>query len=302
MLYKDIEAEYIYWSRLAAIRNISTGERNVMLMRLFDEPCGSGATVANCLKLAGLEGLSTLFKKNRFDVCLPLLTENKKKVQDILCDNWQEVLKELAPIKSATKKYLSKAIGEHKNIAIADLGWSGKNDLPLKRIIEELGNNIKCDIFLCGSIFKWENVNFNLSNEIKYYVFDSAFNREIHDAFCRQRGERKVALLELVEKTFSAPHNSFIGFDRNGNMEFASPEIENYKLYSQTEDGIMDFCAEYIKAFRKYPFMFNISGYDAFSPMRLIICNRVYQSKILSESVYNFGLIPDNRKPLKKIL
>lgn len=302
MLFSDIEAEYVYWSRLAAIRNTSTDERNVMLTRLFGETCNSGVSVRDCLKLAGLDDLKKLFEKNRFDISLPILTENKKIIWDILCDNWQEVQNELAPIKAATRKYLSKAIGEHKNVAIADLGWTGKNDLPLKRIIEDLGDNINCDIFLCGSICKWENSDINLSDEIKYYVFDSAYNREIHDSFCRQSGNKRVASLELVEKIFSAPHNSFVGFDKEGNMEFASPEIENYRMYSETEDGIMDFCSEYITAFGKYPYMFNISGYDAFLPVRFIFSNRAYQSKILSGALYNTGLVPDNRNSLNKIL
>lgn len=301
MLFCDVEAEYIYWSRLSAIRNTAEDERNVMLTRLFGETCNSGASVADCLRLAGLEGMTELFKKNGFDPSLPLLKENKKIVWDILLDNREIVQKELAPIKSATKKYLSTAVGDHKNIAIADLGWSGKNDLPLKRIIEGLGSNIKCCIFLCGSIFKWENTSSILSGNLNCYIFDAAQNRDIHDAFCKQNSKRAISL-ELVEKVFSAAHNSFIGFDKNGNMEFASPEIENYKLYSETENGIMDFCLEYISAFHKYPFMFNISGYDAFLPIRLIFNNRVYQKKLLSGAVYNSGLIPDNRCSLNGVL
>ena len=298
MLYDDIEAEYVYWSRIAAIRNTAVGERDTLLERIFHEACRADITIGECLALSGLSGLAPLLKKNKMDINIPVIEENVNVICDILVKNWEAVEHELQPMKAATLKYFAQIVGTHEKVAIVDLGWSGKNDLPLKRIIEEINENISCDIFLCGNICKWQSGSNILSENIKCYMHDARTNRDIHDTFCKL----STKALEMVEKLFGTAHNSFLGFNKDGCMEFAPPEIDNYKLYTDTERGILDFCREYIMSFKKYPYIFNVSGYDAFIPIRLAFGNSHYQHMILEKTSYNFTIFPSKRCSVKTII
>jgi len=298
LLYDDIETEYVYWSRIAAIRNTSAGERDTLLTRVFYEMCGKGVTIEQCLSLVRLEKMKTLFEENDIDTTWPIQSEYVKKICNILTDNWNIVEEELCAGKNVTRKYIGNLISEHKKVAIVDLGWSGKNDLPLKRIVEENGNGMKCKIFLLGSICRWQNIADILDENIECYMFDAHYNREIHDRFYVSRPKT----LEIIEKLFNAPHNSFLGFDGNGHMEYAPPEAENYILFKETEKGILDFCQQYMASFRKYPFLCNISGYDAFIPIRMVLGNKKFYNKIFEDITFNDGIFPNNRHFMKEIL
>lgn len=296
ILFDDIDSEYIYWSRVAAIRNTETGERYTLLARVFGENCKGDYTIYQCLELAGLENLKAVVEQAGLDTSLPMQNEYMPKLFDILVPNWELIERAQAAGKASTRKYIQKIIGSNSKVAVVDLGWSGKNDLPLKRIIEETGAT--CKIYLLGNICKWENVVNILRGDIECYMFDAGYNREIHDLFCKLR----APALETVEKLFSAPHNSFLSFGSENNAEFASPEVENYSFYRETERGILDFCIGYVKDFEKYPCLMNISGYDAFVPIRLVLRNSKYKKLVFDSVIFNLGIMPTNRYSLNDIL
>jgi len=65
-----------------------------------------------------------------------------------------------------------------------------------------------------------------------------------------------------------APHPSFSGFGKGGELEFGYAEVENYNTYKDILTGIEDFCDLYIYNFGKYDYLMKISGYDAYIPFR----------------------------------
>jgi hypothetical protein len=64
---------------------------------------------------------------------------------------------------------------------------------------------------------------------------------------------------------------TFAGFKDDGSMEFGIPEIENYAVIGKIQEGITDFCILYSSLAKNDSSLFNITGYDAYMPYRMII-------------------------------
>ena len=299
MLFHDIESEYVFWSRIAALRNVCAGERYIFLQRIFEEQCDQGKKIIDCLSLAGLNEIASLLRDNGLDPELPLLSENKIILFNILIENWNLVIEYLSPQQAATQKYLNNIIADHEKIAIVDLGWSGKNMFPLEKVIKGSSEKVsKIYFYIIGNIAKRQNEYYSLENSLLCYMFSSHYNRDIHDRFCKE----SAAGFEIVEKLFNAPHNSFMGFDKNGNMQFCPLETDNYKAFEEIQAGIWDFCEKYHNAFKKYTLFSNIPGYDAYIPLRMLFNNKNAAIKLIGHMSYNKGLSPQDRYSMSGVL
>lgn len=299
MFYQDIPSEYMFWSRLAALRNVSPGEREPFLTRIFAEECDKGGTIADAMELAGIASLQSLMIKYKIDPNLPLIKEYITSICNVLIENWDLVEQTLEPIQSETVKYVKHMLDGHQKIAIVDLGWSGKNLNPLKKILSKTGlkeENIKK--YMLGSICKPQNATEIITDSLNCYMFSAQYNRDIHDRFCKE----STIGLEAVEKLFSAPHNSFISCKSNGEMEFTIAEIENYNAYYEIESGILSFAKQYQNWFRKYKYLYRISGYDAYIPIRILFNNKAALKKIIGEMTYNQSISPHKRSKLTKVV
>lgn len=299
MFYQDIPSDYLFWSRLAALRNVSSGEREPFLTRLFAERCDKGNTIAEVMELAGISSLEGLMIQHKIDPSLPLLKEYLVPICNVLVENWNLVEEALASIQLETIDYVRRVLKGHEKIAIVDLGWTGRNLGSLKKVLVKAGlqeKNIKR--YMLGSICKHQNATEIITDNISCYMFSAQYNRDIHGRFCKE----SVVGLEAVEKLFSAPHNSFISCDKNKKMEFAIAEIENYGAYYEIEDGILSFVKQYKDWFSKYKYLYHISGYDAYIPIRILFNNKNALQKIIGEMTYNEGISPNKRAKLTKVV
>lgn len=66
-------------------------------------------------------------------------------------------------------------------------------------------------------------------------------------------------------------------------MEFDLAEVENYEILNEIMKGETDFCANYISAFKKFPILFHIPGYDAYMPFRTAVRKLGYARKHLGQ-------------------
>ncbi len=297
MLFQDIPSEYIFWSRIAAFRNISTGERYPFLERVVMEQCGKNVSIGEMLEWIGLSGLNDLFQTENVLPTSIISDSNVVLICDLLVNNWDMVEKTLQKAKNETGNYLLHTIEGYDSVAIVDLGWSAKSLSPLKnRILQVRGknSNARVKLYMMGSLTTTENSSQMLSGDIECYMFHPSLNREIRD---RMRKETPLSL-EMIEKMFNAPQCSFLGHTAGGEMEFAPPEIDNYKGFLEIENGILDFCSKYYKAFEEYPYLLNIDGYDAFIPMRLLLNNKNAVFSLIGKLSYNNGIVPTNRENL----
>lgn len=297
MFFDDIPSEYIFWSRIATFRNISAGERYPFLQRVILEQNIKGRSIGEMLEWVGLLDIKEIFYERNLPPTCPITESNCSMVCDVFVENWDKVETALQKTKNATEDYLRKAVDGHKSVAVVDLGWSAKSLSPLLnrlRYIAGESNTVKVKAYMIGTITSRENNNQTMTREVECYMFHQSYNREIRDRVARE----STYVFELIEKMFNAPHCSFLGFSNKGDMEFAPAEIDNYKGFSEIGSGILDFCTRYYNAFKEYPYLFNIDGYDAFIPLRLLINNKDAALSLIGKLSYNIGIVPSDRKNL----
>lgn len=287
-LFDDIQSEYVFWSKITAYRVSSIGERESFLKQVVVKQCESNRTVGEVLEWVGLENLEDLFYKERI---LPECIISKNNVQ-IICDifvkNWDKVEEAMIASKTATRKYVKGILGDHRNIAIVDAGWSAQRIHPLISCLNSLGDNndsINIKIYMMGLLTTKENGD-QISNEnIECYMCNASYNREIYD---RMRKDYPLSL-EIMETMFNAPQCIFLGFPYSGEMEFSPQEKDDYSCFKKIEKGIFEFCLKYYEAFKKYPYLLNIDGYDAFIPIKLLLNNKKDALQLIGSLICNDG-------------
>lgn len=294
--YNDIPAQYFYWSRIAAMRNVVAGEREPFLSRLFSERANKGDTLGDILALLGINPRNTeLFNKKGINADTILIAENVRIIIDYFVKNWDEICALLSDSHLNTLQYIKNSVGNSKKVAIVDVGWSGKNLYPLRKALKSIGVD-SCN-YMLGTITGNQAATDTLSGTTKCYMFNSEYNRDIYDRFRKE----STGALEAVEKLFSAAHPSFLGFNSKGDADFCAPEELNYAAYSEIKSGILLFCDLYNQAFSNYSTMDKIAGYDAFIPERLVFNNKDYRALVLGNMSFNVGINPTDRKFLADI-
>lgn len=287
-MFHDMNSQYLLWSRIAAIRNVKSGEtRNQILERIFTENKDKGITIGHLLSLLGWGELKADMMAKGIITSVPLCSENAKIVKRYLVENWGRIEEISREIEENTVAYLKKIIGSMKKISIVDIGWTGKNALILKKILVKMGySEGDISVFLLGSMNKMQNPVKIYNDQLNCYMFSFNKNREIHDTFCKL----SVYAIDVLEKVFSCPTCSFVGISKEKEFLFAYPEIENFEAYRAIEKGCMDFCRLYIRNYEKYDYLYHISGYDAWIPIRKALNNKGYINRLFGELIYIKGI------------
>lgn len=288
MMFHDIPSCYFSWSRIAAIRNVVSGEtRNQILDRIFTENIKKRVSVNELLDILGWGELKDKMRDSGIYTEALLCEENAVMVKNFLVNNWNVVIKISEKIEGKTIDYIKNVIGNQNKICLVDLGWTGKNALVLKKIMIKQGYKKEdIGVYLMGSICKMQNP-IEICNElVSCYMFSFNHNREIHDTFCKL----STYALDILEKMYSEASCSFAGISAKGDYLFAAPEIENYEAYREIAKGIIDFCEDYLSYYSKYSYLMNISGYDAWIPLRKAINDKETISELFSNLVYVQGV------------
>lgn len=100
---------------------------------------------------------------------------------------------------------------------------------------------------------------------------------------------------------------SFSGFKANGStyeLQFDVPEISNYETIEKIHTGIQDFVNLYKDAFSQYEYMYRISGYDAYMPLKHIFKDYSFIKRFFGK--YEFqdsvgGTAGENSRTIKDV-
>lgn len=298
-LFQDIPSEYVYWSRISALRNVCEAEREPFLTRLIGERCNKGDTILDALKVGGIEALACELENSGLSPDMPLMEENKMLLYDFLVSHWGRIEELLSIPQENTLSYMKGLVKAQDKLAIVDVGWSGRNLGPLCKILNRAGIK-KQDILnlMIGNIYQTQNTTQTLSGSLRCYMFDCCYNRQIYNCFCKLAATG----LEAIEKIFSAPHNSTLSFNSKGYLDFLPPEIDNYSAFKEIESGIQDFCQDYYLAFGDYPYLQNIRGYDAYVPIRLVFDNPQWLFKTIGNLSYSNGISFKKRQKIINLM
>jgi len=232
-----------------------------------------------------------------------LTNENVDKLKTFLVDNWETVKKTYACEDDAARIYYSDKLKGTSKVGIVDIGWTGSGGLAISHLAKNIWG-MTCEItgFVAGTNTPAcaqpdAGEMFLQTGKIVPYIFSQSLNRDIMKKHDPNKGYN--IFWELL---LSSPTPQFVGFtlksDNSDNSEartkltgkpcgdagtsaqraahsnknillhFAPPDA-NVKGAKRIQKGIMDFVDDYTKAFRDYPFMFNISGRDAAAPLLL---------------------------------
>ena len=112
-------------------------------------------------------------------------------------------------------------------------------------------------------------------------------NRSLYDVHKNTNKGTNCIYFELLSQ---ACHPSFSGYLMNGDYLFDVPEVENYKMTTEIQKGILDFATKYLKFSENNKYLRNISGYDAYMPYRFAIRDITYIRNVLNKASFSRGV------------
>lgn len=297
--FGEIESEYLYWSRVANMRYCIDADHGkyYFILRAVDDRINKELqkepiTIRQLLQILQLDEIMFDLGKTGLHPDFLVTKENAKLLKMFLHRHWSDIVSIYTREEEAIKKVIFSKIGNYKKIAIVDVGWNGSGPLGIKYLIEEKWKKdcvVKC--LVAGSKVADNVANINrLENEdLQAYMFSRILNRSNYDIHKDSNGGVNSSIFEIFTQ---ACEPSFAFVKPGGDFVFELPEIENYGMINEIQKGIYDFCRIYAEEFEKYPYIYNISGHDAYCPFRMAIRNTEYIKNIagkfiLSRSVGN---------------
>lgn len=283
--FGDIPSEYFLWSRLAKAKytfehgRFSAFEKDIRAYLSYNNTF----SVGDMLHSFGLSALESSLPQYGLKKCSLILEETMPKIEKLFCVEWQKIVEIYKPQKQHILEYIRDKIGDAKKIAIVDVGWAGSGPLSVKNIIQNdmhLNCEVSCLLAAATSSSKVKIAANILDGSIDAYIFDSSNNRGNYDRFLKSNKGLNGIFFEIFTQA-CAP--TFCGMDELGNYLFGLAEVENYGAIEKIHKGIMDFCEIYYRTFADDPFMYNISGCDAFAPFKLAMSDICYFENVLGD-------------------
>lgn len=273
-LYSDMDNEYVYWSRIANAKYTIEKNRYDFLKRMIVHKASGSMDITiksllDSLELNELINFLTHYELKEDDL---IHKGNVKLIQSLFVDNWDTVVKKLSESDEIVKEYFMNIVQESKRVAVVDVGWVGSGGSGIKYLIEQKWK-LNCEVHSLVAACRQSNHTGNLSQlmkkDIGAYIFSRMYNRNLYDTHTNTKHNN--IFFELFTQ---ACYPSFSGFKKTEEgykLLFDVPEVENYRIIEQIHQGIFDFVKLYKGIFSNYEYLFNISGYDAYLPFRMII-------------------------------
>lgn len=216
---------------------------------------------------------------------------------------WDKVLAAYETDQRAAKKYYNDILhGISKAVAV-DIGWAGSGAMALSHLTERVWE-IPCRI---TGIIAGTNTMHNLepdasepflqSGRLVAYLFSQQHNRDL-----LKKHDLNKDYNVFWELLLSSPTPQFAGFydgrpcERKQESAGRGTDVYNKTLditlhfgsydanvegIRAIQQGIMDFVKQYWEHFRQYPYMFNISGRDAYAPMLVAASHQERYLKVM---------------------
>lgn len=300
MFYGGVETKYSYWSRHAAMRyDVARTNFNEFIRRYVDSRVANNKNIETAINVGSLMETLEIDLYEEFEIYglneEDILDENTKEaVKKMLHDNQQKIISQYEEGKSRVLSIYKQIIGNNKRIALVDVGWTGHNVYSLKRLIEEIDNEVEIKIYLAAEKSA-ENYSALLDGTIDAYIFSARKNKELENVFVNKNtGIRNTVIFEMITQTTQP---SYMG-ENGSKAVFDIPTVEDYSKFKEIEAGIVDFAKQYWSKSEKYQYLRNISSYDAIAPLRLVLQSDEYIEKYMSDfhMAVNIGANNKNQK------
>lgn len=302
MLFDDHNTDYLYWSRINCAKVTARKDKYDFLLRIVEHRKNDifPMTIEEVMKMLSLESMVNKLDAYRLHADDIIIESNIHEVQNFFIDNWDEIVDQLDRNLEPMQKYLKYEIGNNKKVSVVDIGWQGSGLFGIKWLVENMFH-MDCEVhcLLAGS--KALSFTGNLPEEMKgkfhSYLFSRRRNRDMFDFFAHSNNHTNTGHFEVFTQA-QAP--TFMGIkyeDGNYKFEFGIPEVENKEKISEIHKGMMDFCILYKNIFKKYPYVYDVSGYDAIQPFRHISKNLKFIEEQLGDFVFSRNICANFDKP-----
>lgn len=266
-MYPDFKTEYVLWSRVPVAKTIVKKNRHPYLLQLVHHKANAlyKSKIGTLFEKIGIAPLKKYLEEYHLNETEFLLPTNEKMVYQLLVDHWDELCECYDVDNQNIKDYLSLVIGDSKNAAVVDVGWSGNNVLQVKYLVEEvyhLDCNITCMLAATRNVNDTYIAAMMQKQEVKTYIFSTLQNRGLHDLHQATNNRLNSFFFEILTQSCTP---TFLGFEGK-HFLYDIPETENYEHNRQIHQGILDFTKMYMEHFKDFPYMLDIPGHDAYMP------------------------------------
>ncbi len=301
LLFQERKTDYLYWSRIYCAKVTAQRDKYDFLLRIVKHRKNDvfPMTIREVFNMLEIDfaPIERDIRKYRIDWDDIIVEQNSDNVVNFMISKWDYIIEELDRLMPAAENYLKAIIGDSKRVAVVDIGWQGSGLFGIKWLVEEkMKLNCKVECLLAGS--KALDVTGNLPEEMygkyKAYLFSKTHNYDMFDYFTYSNKHTNTGHFELFTQA-QAP--TFAGINQNMQYVFGIPEVENLNKISEIHKGIIDYCILFKRIFSNYPWLMNISGYDALIPFRLITRNSLFIQKYLGDFVFSRNICANDNKP-----
>ena len=291
MLYPGEKTEYAFWSRRAATKLMAGEDKHDFYRRFLYHKVNQGITMDRIFASMELSELMKDLPEN-LSGSVVLTNANVERVREFLDANWNRVLACYEPEQKAARAYYEELLGGCRKAAAVDIGWAGSGAVALNHLVQKVWK-IPCEItgLIAGTntIHNAESEaseHFLQSGRLAAYLYSQSFNRDL-----MKKHNPNLNYNVYWELLLASPTPQFRGFcldegECSWKLLFGECDA-NMEGIRSIQEGILAFVKEYKRHFGDIPFMFNISGRDAYAPM-LVAASR--NEKYLKEIEKRFAL------------
>ena len=285
--------EYFYWSRMAGVKITAVENFYEFCQRMIWHKARGvyHIQVGHVLRFFGLSYLVPQLATYRLTEKDVLSSETAMKVERLFYDNKDAILNTFRDDIGSTLENIREAVDGEKRIAIVDVGWAGTGPMIIKKAIQHY-LHLDCRVYSLLAGYRQPNESmaslYTMDDTNAVYLFSSNSNRDILDLHV-DGAKKNNLLLEIFTQSCTP---SFLGYTRDG-LVFDREESENYTIIREITRGILDFADEYIRTFRRAPFLLNISPYDAYLPFNGLKNSEGLLNPILSKMTISRGKFYD---------
>ena len=309
-MYPDDSTEYVYWSRKAATVLMANEDKHDYFRRFIYHKINQKYTISDILKSMQLEFLLdelsdwkeiwlekekmliTDYEKSQFVDLKPedeLTDKNGYLLRRFIEGKWELVTTFYREQQTAAKKYYQMALSDSAKAIAVDIGWAGSGALALSHLVEKVWK-IPCEItgLIAGTntIYNAEpdaSEPFLQSGKLVSYLYSQNHNRDLlkkHDPN-KDYNVFWELLLSSPTPQFEGFHSGYIVRESKEDRYMTDFDITlyfgkydaNQGGIKEIQKGIMDFADDYVEHFKDFPYMFDISGRDAYAPMLVAASN-----------------------------
>jgi HAD hydrolase, family IA, variant 1 len=321
-LYPDDRTVYVYWSRKAATKLMADEDKHDFFRRFIYHKVNQKVTIGEALRSMELEQLlpelsdwqeiwdvwerkSGAGRKQKFiDLRAEdeLTDKNAYLLRRFIEAKWERVMTHYEEQQVAAEKYYREILHGCENVAAVDIGWAGSGALALSHLVEKVWG---MDCKITGIVAGTNTIHnaqpdasdpFLQDGRLVAYLYSGQMNRDLlkkHDPN-KDYNVFWELLLSSLTPSFQGFHNGRYQTEKESiyletvdiTLEFGRYDF-NPEGIGEIQRGILDFAEQYLEHFGEFPYMFRISGRDAYAPM-LVAAS--YNERYLKEMEKRFQL------------